>query len=499
MKTLYSMIVAVLAVSTLAICPSMQAQPNRFGRISSVERADATSAKETKASPAGSLSIAASKPQPAKLPPPVRYPKFKLIDLGALGGDNSFIVGAAKTLNRRGENIAQGSTGLPDPFPEFGFTPDGTIWHGMLTTANGVVRDLGGLNGNHSVPTWISENGLIAGLGENGLLDDLAGFPVFRALLWDYQRNLHDLGTLGGNWSQGQCVNNRGQVVGQAANAVAENPDVASFFTGGLPAAQQSRAYLWEKSIMRDLGTLGGNDAAAVAINDLGGVAGFSATDATLNDTTGLPTIHPFLWTSGHMRDLGSLGGTMATTGSFAFGPWGHILNEGGQVVGTSTLPGDDTFHAFVWDGQRMIDLGANGIRNSEAFFISDKGEVLGRIEVSLMPYVRHAFLWEKGHMTDLGAPAPCNRASPLSINSAGQIVGDTGACTSDPNDSNYFSVFYQEKGKPPVDLHSLITTPTSIHLEDAVYINDRGEISAGGFAPDGTMHAVLLVPVGGL
>ena len=145
-----------------------------------------------------------------------------------------------------------------------------------------------------------------------------------------------------------------------------------------------------------------------------------------------------------------------------------------------------------------MTEIGTFGGDNSEAFFMSDQGEVLGRAEVSLSPFVRHAFLWDNSRMTDLGAPAPCTRSSALAMNSAGQIVGDTGACTGDPSDPLYFSVFYVEKGKPPVDLHTLITPPSPIHLEDAGYINERGEISGGGFAPDGTLHAVLLVPIHG-
>src|SRR3954454_1545224 len=108
------------------------------------------------------------------------------------------------------------------------------------------------------------------------------------------------------------------------------------------------------------------------------------------------------------MQDLGSLGGTLSTPASFALGPFGTFLNERGEVAGTSTLPGDETFHAFFWDKGGMVDLGTLGVRNSEAFFLSDKGEVLGRAEVSLNPYVRHGFLWEKGQMTDLGAAAPC-------------------------------------------------------------------------------------------
>ena len=435
-----------------------------------------------------------SKPKPKT--PPVKYPKYRLIDLGTLGGDNALTILPAVTMNNRGEIIAQASNGSPDPFPPDDWLADGTIWHGILSNGNGIVRDLGGLAGNHSVPTEIAENGLIAGLGENGSLDDLAGFPQLRALLWDAGRVLHNLGTLGGNTSLANSLNNHGQVVGSAANAIAENPDVASYFNSFLPAAQQIRAFLWEDNAMRDLGTLGGNDSTATAISQNGNIVGFASTDTAVHDTTGLPTLHPFLWKNGRMTDLGSLGGTLASTGSFAFGPFGKTVNDQGQVIGTSMLSGDQTWHAFVWDKSRMLDLGTLGGDNSEAFFLSDNGQVLGRAEVSMTPYVRHAFIWENGRMTDLGAPAPCTRSSALSMNAANQIVGDLGACTADSNDPNYFSVFYQEKGRPPVDLHTLITPPSPIHLDDAGYINDKGEISAAGSFPDGRTRAVLLVPI---
>ena len=433
---------------------------------------------------------------PAPRTPP-GYPRFRLIDLGTLGGANAFTVLPAVTLNNRGENIAQASTDVLDPNP-FTFQ-DEFIWHGILSNANGVVRDLGALPGvNQSQPVWISDNGLIVGTSENGLLDETADFPQLRPVLWDSARNIHNLGTFGGNTGWATTINNRGQVAGYATNTIPEDLDVASFMNGFVPAGQEVRAFRWNGGSLQDLGTLGGNDAAAQAINENGEVAGLSYTGTEINDTTGLPTVHPFIWRNGAMQDLGSLGGTLSIPASFAFGPFGKFLNERGEVAGTSTLPGDETFHAFFWDKHHMIDLGTLGVRNSEAFFMSDNGEVLGRAEVSLTPYVRHGFLWEKGRLTDLGAAAPCTRSSPLSMNSANQIVGDTGACTDDPNDPNYFSAFYQEKGKPPVDLNTLITPPSPIHLEDAGYINERGEISGGGFAPDGTLHAVLLVPIPG-
>src|SRR5206468_4656437 len=115
-----------------------------------------------------------------------------------------------------------------------------------------------------------------------------------------------------------------------------------------------------------------------------------------------------------------------------------------------------------------------------------------GRARVSDTPFVRHAFLWEKGHMTDLGAVAPCTRSTANSINAAGQIVGSLGGCTG-PFDE---SAFYVENGKPMVDIHTLITPPSNIHLDEAWNINDRGEIFGSGLLPDGSMRAVLLVPL---
>jgi probable HAF family extracellular repeat protein len=490
MKTfcLDKIIRAALAVGLLAlIIGDAEAQlPKKFSRSRSPER-DGTA-------PAVRV-VRQDQLPPLLAPAPPGYPRYRLVDLGTLGGDNAFTVLPAVTLNNRGENIAQASTDILDPYP---FTiQDEFIWHGILRQPGGVVSDLGALAGvAQSLPVWISGNGFIAGMSENGLLDDTVDFPQLRPVFWDRARNPHDLGTFGGNTGFANAVNNRGQVAGYATNTIPEDPDVASFMNGFLPAGQQVRAFVWNGGSLRDLGTLGGNDAAAQAINECGDVGGLSYTDTEINDTTGLPTVHPFVWRNGTMHDLGSLGGTLSIPGSFAFGPFGKFLNNRGDLAGTSTLPGDETWHAFVWTGNQMIEIGTFGGDNSEAFFISDNGQVLGRAEVSLVPFVRHAFLWKNGRMIDLGAPAPCTRSSALGMNAAGQIVGDTGACTDDPNDPYYFSTFYVEKGKPAVDLNELITPASDIHLDDAGYINDRGEISGGGFAPDGSLHAVLLVPI---
>ena len=98
--------------------------------------------------------------------------------------------------------------------------------------------------------------------------------------------------------------------------------------------------------------------------------------------------------------------------------------------------------------------------------------------------------------MTDLGAVAPCTRSTAVSINCANQIVGSLGACTDNENDPTYFSAFYTEKGKPMVDLNTLITPLGDMHLVDGWSINNRGEIVALGLLPDGSERVVLLVPI---
>ncbi|MDE2002905.1 MAG: hypothetical protein KGJ25_05160, partial [Betaproteobacteria bacterium] len=84
------------------------------------------------------------------------------------------------------------------------------------------------------------------------------------------------------------------------------------------------------------------------------------------------------------------------------------------------------------------------------------------------------------------------------SINSKGQIVGGLGFCTDDSTDLAFYTAFYVEKGKPMVDLNALVDTPSDLHMDEAMFINERGEILAGALTPTGETRAVLLVPLPG-
>ena len=61
-------------------------------------------------------------------------------------------------------------------------------------------------------------------------MDSLLGGPEGRGVLWRKNGRVVDLGTLGGNQSLAANINDRGQIVGVAANAI---PDPFSLFGWG--------------------------------------------------------------------------------------------------------------------------------------------------------------------------------------------------------------------------------------------------------------------------
>jgi uncharacterized membrane protein len=168
--------------------------------------------------------------------------------------------------------------------------------------------------------------------------------------------------------------------------ATNETPDPFSFIYVFTPAPSTSgtetRAVLWNSGVARDLGTLGGPDAAAFLVNQRGQVAGYSCTNRIPNadnclmvgmKPVCLPTLDPFLWDpKTGMKDLGNFGDQAAAVNG---------LNNRGEVVGGLWLPGNKQIHPFLWNGKKLIDLVATpfgGPGNGEASWVNENGEVVG-------------------------------------------------------------------------------------------------------------------------
>jgi probable HAF family extracellular repeat protein len=377
---------------------------------------------------------------------------------------------------------------MPDPFPDFCFDEDCFVGH-AFQWQNGVITDLGVLAaGTSSQSNWISANGLMAGVAENGEIDPLIpGFPELRAVLWQ-NGGIIDLGTLpeGGYESFANAVDSRGQVVGIALNTVPDAYSMTGF-------AYQTRAFLWQNGVMQDLGTLGGPDAMATSINERGQIVGVSYTSSTPTQAEpcvlsgfGLTT-GAFLWENGKMVSLGSLGGT-CTLANFA-------PNGRGQIVGEGSLTGDQDASAFLWEHGSIRQLGGSfGGHFTGAIAINDRGEAIGFATLPGDTRSRAALWTQAGNIVDLGVVDndPCSYASAL--NAQTQVVGSSApGC----NFSGFaVRAFLWENGSI-VDLNTLIPSGSALHLQFAETINDRGEIAGTGVDALGNVHAFLLIPCG--
>src|SRR5271168_4282160 len=230
-----------------------------------------------------------------------KHHHYKLIDVGTFGGPSGlYSHPSSVVINKRGMATGMADTAIPDPYCPNCFY-DLWVDHAFVTTG-GVAIDLGTLPGGlSSFPVGINERGQIVGSSQTGSIDPLTGVPGLHGVLWQNGQIL-DIGTLGGNASNALAINDRGQVVGAATNTTpdpfANSADTScqvlpttgncSSFTFAYNALfsssmTETRAILWHKGSLRDLGTLGGPDSAALINNERGEIAGFSYTSFVAN------------------------------------------------------------------------------------------------------------------------------------------------------------------------------------------------------------------------
>ncbi len=342
-------------------------------------------------------------------------PTYKVIDLGTVGPN--------------GQPFAVTKNGLGAGAVQTGNTLQAVLWY------KGKTIDLGtsGLKGPNSQAFSVNAWGQAVGEAQTDNADpqaeDFCGFAALglassgtTCLGFVWQNGvMSPLPTLGGNNGVANQINSAGQSVGMAENG---RPD--STCPSGGSQKLEFRPVTWKNGNVHALPTYPGDpDGNAHAINDSGQAAGGSGVCAAFNPIwlTNLQPLHALLWESGKIIDLGNLGGTGHGDGIMALN-----LNNHGQVIGSSDLQGDASFHAFLWTQETgMRDLGTvQGDVDSAAIGINDDGQIVGvSLDANFNP---RAFLRQGQTMIDLNtlvpAGSPLYLASACSINAAGEIVG---------------------------------------------------------------------------
>lgn len=283
-------------------------------------------------------------------------------------------------------------------FPDSGPTR-GVVWtDGTLTT----LEPTDPAPDRYSFAVAIAADGTVVGL---------SGSDFTHATVW-HDGTAVDLGTLGGEWSSADIINDRGQVAGISQTADGEQ-----------------HAFLAGPGGLRDLGTLGGSYSTPVDINNRGQIVGVSETA----DGHG----HAFLWDNGLMSDLGTADGHTDSL-AVAINERGQVLveshaqlsypTEGEGLTSSDVLPAypGPANTAFVWTaGQRQSVTGLGGATVSPLDF-DDDGTVVG--SATAADGVERPWLWSDGESHDLGGPAPLVSGSAAGINRSGLVVGHAGS-----------------------------------------------------------------------
>jgi len=226
------------------------------------------------------------------------------------------------------------------------------------------LKSLGGDNG---VAFAINDKNAIVGWSTTADSGDPAN--RIHACLWT-KGEATDLASLGGDDGESFAtdINADGQIVGSAnpdPGTLSPGTSIVEVVTG---TSSGVHAVLWDGDAITDLGTLGGDSSIATGINDEGQIVG----------TSGLEDGHSraFLWEKDTLDNLGVLpeGGDSS---------YAADINSAGQVVGSVEGYGDHGQVAFLWQNGDMIDLNTlipadSGWALLGAWAVNDAGQIVG-------------------------------------------------------------------------------------------------------------------------
>ena len=307
----------------------------------------------------------------------------------------------------------------------------------------------------HSSPGWF-DGDTVSTVSMNAAGDVVAATPTgsgnAHAALF-HNGQVIDLGTLGGLNSEANAINNLGQIVGDSQTANGS-----------------THAFLYSNNVMTDLGTLGGPNSSAIAINDTGQIVG--------NSDLADGTTHAFHYAAGVMTDLGAVSAVS--------------INASGQI-----LVSDSTFASVYSNGamQPLPKPECNGspFQYGAAYAMNDGSQVVGEAWAwnGGMLVCDDAILISGGQTKDIGfGVMPMGFNTAIAINRSGHILGkgwtycDSVICDLEYTFLDGAVLFYAVSTPDSSGWFSLLGSA----------INDAGQIAGIGTNTNG-QRAFLMTP----
>lgn len=297
------------------------------------------------------------------------------------------------------------------------------------------------------------------------------------------------LGSLGGGYQQAYAINNHGQIVGESTTA-----------SGAF------HAFLYSGGTMQDLGTLA-TSSRATNINDNGQIVGRFYDVATAN-------YRAFVYSDGVMHDIFG-----PSTRAYVVNSVANDINNKGQIVGTiyDTAPtfglsgylsnGTNvgvqytvrTTPIAINDAGQMLGMDGNGTGTSafiasngsvtrltgasNVYDINENGMVVGDETVvftsgQTMTSSRRAISWMDGVYTDVTANLHTNDGVARAVNDLGAVVGQfSKTATASGGYTGYAGFLYMDG--QATDLNTLLAPDSGLVIQDAIDINNAGQILA--------------------
>jgi len=303
------------------------------------------------------------------------------------------------------------------------------------------TTDLGTFGMDHGFGFEISDAGNIAGRTETDLVGPAT---ALQAVFWSPQGGAIPLPTLpGGGDSDTRALNNSNLVVGFSTKTgdagFQHHPVVWQVRPGGVEITELGPFFNGQAEDVNDRGIVVGWHSTAVngpptgfrwsareGLTLISPIAGPRSTAAGINnggDIVGSSTVNSsgpehavVWWRNGEVTDIGTLGFTAQA----------RSINDHGEVSGFGRPCQGCPFEAFYWsEADGIIPLGTFGGFQSFSFEIDNQGRVTGRYDTGTAAApVIHAFVWTKAtgkvDLPSLGGPS----SSTGSINARGQTTG---------------------------------------------------------------------------